>query len=702
MNTDGFGPAAYILRRKDTHQMKTNHHSSSRFALAASLFLPLSALADLVGYWKLDGDFNDSSGNNNNGTMFGGVTYTGDTPTALGAGQSASFDGLAGTYGSINNGTGGIALTANPTYTISMWVKGDGTLNSDDRVFSEGQTTDGNPLYNIGTHNTSADGRLDFYIRNGAGAQTYGHTYSNGIAFDNEWHHIAVVSQEKVITLYIDGVLDGQYDYNIVPDFTPDTTTIGGILRDTDCCNFLGSIDEVAVWDNALAAGDVALLADGTAADQVNLDADSDGLPDAWENEFSLATDDDGSVNINNGPNGDPDNDNSTNAEEFANGTNPQEADTDEDNLNDGDEAAAGTNPLVSDTDGDGLDDGDEVAGGTDPLLGDTDGDGVSDSDELNAGSDPTQAPPLSERLCAFWPLDSTDGVTTPDLGPNGYDLSLVNMDASNFVTDEGRQAASFDGIDELLSRVHGPDDVLPISASPAFTISMWLKVTGTGQNDRRFFSESSSFSGDPLFNLGTRNNGADNTFDVFLRDQGTPNHQFSNSEPLDGTWRHIAYTHNDANEKIELYVDGVLDRDNWTFKDIVSPDVDTTSIGAILRGTACCWVAGLVDEVSLWKGVLTPAQVADLAAGTSPLDLTGGNLVITGVTRGNDGSVVLTWNSSPGATYTIQAAVDPSGLWLPVDTVVSQGEETTYTIPPGLPGIDGATEPQIFYRISQ
>lgn len=686
-----------------TQKMKTNIHSLRRFSLAVSFLIPLNASADLVGYWKLDGDFLDSSGNNNNGTMFGGVTYGADTPAALTGGQSATFDGVAGTYGSINEGAGGIALTANPSYTISMWVKGDGTLNSDDRVFSEGQVTNGNPLYNIGTHNTGADGRLDFYIRNGAGPETYGHTYSSGLAFDDNWHHIAVVSVDKVITLYIDGVVDGQYDYNNVPDFTGETTTIGGILRGTDCCNFLGSIDEVAVWDEALTGGEVGLLALGIAADGMTGDADDDGLLDSWEVQNGLSPNDDGSVDINNGPGGNPDGDGLTNLEEFENGTNPQESDTDNDDLDDGNELIAGTNPTISDTDGDGLEDGDEVDAGTNPLLGDTDGDGINDTDELIGGSDPLQAPPLSERLCAHWPLDSTDGFTTPDAGPNGYDLSLVNMDASNFVTDEGRQAASFDGIDELLFRTHGVDDELPISASPAYTVSIWVKIVGTGQNDRRFFSESSSLNVNPLFNLGTQNQGGDNRFDVYLRDGGSPNHQYSIGTPLDGTWRHLAYTHNDSNQRIQLYVDGVLDRDDWTFKDVASPDVDTTSIGAILRATACCWLGGLVDDVSLWKGVLTPTEIGQLAAGVSPGDLTGGALAVTAISRESNGDVILTWNSGPNTTYNVDASQGLDGNWTEVGSnIPSQGSSTNFTFPSGFPGLDPATTPRLFFRVRQ
>ena len=56
-------------------------------------------------------------------------------------------------------------------------------------------------------------------------------------------------------------------------------------------------------------------------------DADEDGLPDAWETANGLSPGDDGSVDPNNGPNGDPDGDGINNLMEFLAGTNAQVAD---------------------------------------------------------------------------------------------------------------------------------------------------------------------------------------------------------------------------------------------------------------------------------------------------------------------------------------------------------------------------------------
>lgn len=102
-------------------------------------------------------------------------------------------------------------------------------------------------------------------------------------------------------------------------------------------------------------------VASPTAATQVPIDTDGDGLDDSQES---------------------------------AAGTSPENPDTDGDGLSDGDEVLIrSTDPLNKDTDNDILSDGDEVNRyGTSPLLADTDGDGFNDGTEISTGTDPTNA----------------------------------------------------------------------------------------------------------------------------------------------------------------------------------------------------------------------------------------------------------------------------------------------------------------------
>ena len=88
----------------------------------------------------------------------------------------------------------------------------------------------------------------------------------------------------------------------------------------------------------------------------------------------------------------DADGDGLSDADEGAQGTDPNNADTDGDGLSDGDELIRNTDPNDPDSDNDGLNDGDEINRGTNPLVADTDGDGVTDGVEVLFGSDPLSA----------------------------------------------------------------------------------------------------------------------------------------------------------------------------------------------------------------------------------------------------------------------------------------------------------------------
>ncbi|MDP6794723.1 MAG: LamG domain-containing protein, partial [Verrucomicrobiota bacterium] len=143
------------------------------------------------------------------------------------------------------------------SFSISMWSQVDGNGQNDLRLFSEGNTGNSDPLFNIGTDNRGASGSIDFFIRK-SGWPTVNHIKSTAEPYDGEWHHVVFVQEEGERRVYVDGELD---DVELVakPEgtFNVNDTTIGGILRSSASHWVTGLIDDVAIWKRALSDDEV-------------------------------------------------------------------------------------------------------------------------------------------------------------------------------------------------------------------------------------------------------------------------------------------------------------------------------------------------------------------------------------------------------------------------------------------------------------
>jgi hypothetical protein len=128
--------------------------------------------------------------------------------------------------------------------------------------------------------------------------------------------------------------------------------------------------------------------------DYTFLDADSDGLTDAQEEDgwsITITTEEStSSFTVTSEPTtNDTDADEVPDHDEAAMLSNPRSSDSDDDGFQDMEEWELGTNLTHWDTDGDGLGDGAEVEFGSDPRISDTDGEGLSDLQEFLIGTDP-------------------------------------------------------------------------------------------------------------------------------------------------------------------------------------------------------------------------------------------------------------------------------------------------------------------------
>ena len=231
---------------------------------------------------------------------------------------------------------------------------------------------------------------------------------------------------------------------------------------------------------------------------------------------------------------------------------------------------------------------------------------------------------PLTKSMVAYWPLDEVSGVKTPDLA-NGLDMELVNLSAADLVDGKFGKAFHFDNARQtMLVRVSTPGELLPINKHPANTISMWVNVDGVGQSDLRLFSEGSQQDNNPLYNLGTDNGGGSGQLDFYFRQDpwGTVNHLKSEAEPLDGTWHHIAFVQEDDGFR-SFYVDGVLDLVEIPDKEEGDWNIETTTIGGILRANPTHWVTGDIDDVALWSRALSEAEIMTLVNDGTPAPFT-------------------------------------------------------------------------------
>ncbi len=297
----------------------------------------------------------------------------------------------------------------------------------------------------------------------------------------------------------------------------------------------------------------------------------------------------------------------------------------------------------------------------------------------------------ITNSLISYWPLDDVLGSKTVDL-VSGYDMTLVNMGATNLVDGKWGKAFDFNGTTALLQRINNPGDDLPIYQHPNFSVSVW--VNGYPQTDKRVFAEGSTTGTNPMFDFGTHNGGTDGTVDIFIRTDGgtaSPNHAHSTGTAFDGGWHNIVYVQRDVgggNMKAQMWIDGVLDP--VAFTPVRPITLNTTTLGALLRSSVSAWFTGQIDDAAVWNRALSPEDIAILQvtpitnapSRLQPLAVTSFKADLPAVVAG--GSTKLRWEVSKDASQvtinllgdvTAQTAVG-SGA-----TNITPSQTTTYVL---------------------
>ena len=239
--------------------------------LLASGLMPASA--ELIGYYPFDTNFSDLSGNGNHATARGTVTID-SLIAAVGSGSATFANGVNGGGAnllSVNDGAGGLNLSGMPVFTLSIWFNSTAD-QTDRRIFSEASTTSTNPLYTVGTGNTSAtNNQVNFYRRTPGGTVTNNHEKSTETPFETgTWHNLILIDESGAVDLYLDGVFSRSYTYTD-SDLQVNTTSFGGVLRGAPLAGFTGNLDDIGIWNEAPTdrAAFAAAIASGAAANTV-------------------------------------------------------------------------------------------------------------------------------------------------------------------------------------------------------------------------------------------------------------------------------------------------------------------------------------------------------------------------------------------------------------------------------------------------
>ena len=651
--------------------MKKYPTFSLTFLTLISLAADSSHAADLLAYYNYNGDANDSSGNGANGTLTDGAVISADGMGYSGAGGDSSLDLGTSAAGNSEHSASTVdfssAITKN-SMSVSFWQYnvGDGAGgNVNNTPFAVVGT--GAEARGFGAHTTWSNGIL-YFDHSGCCAEPQRLT-SVGALDPNlidGWHHVVLQVDNGSKEIWLDGVLLNSQATGAAAISSTLTGDLFVGLQYNGSVGFAGRIDEFAAYSGSLTEAEIGQLAAGTAAptDIATLpeDADEDGLLDSWEVAFGLSPDDDGSVDPNNGPDGDPDMDGLTNLEELNAGLEPDNDDFDMDGLLDGvetntgtyvDATDTGTDPKNADTDRDGLADGVEDGGGifvsasqpgTDPNNSDTDGDKQSDGFKITNSTDPND--PNSKSVVATVTLiDGLLGGDLTDPEDDGVDGETIFADGDN-----------------------------PQTAGENFN---WISITA---NAEEYFG-----------NFG----GSEGSFDVFDNQiGGGQNKLCCGGEPVEITVQfevavsltHITLTSSNdtpGRDPLDFEIQG--SNDGTVFETIYARADDESIWGGARDLTAQIdlpspsdayeYIRYAVTRTGIGVHAISEIEYFGETGPVAPLQIT--SIDFNPATN----EVTLTWNSRDNRTYSVFTSGDMTGFSEDIDdSIASGGEVTSFT----------------------
>ncbi|MFA5249010.1 MAG: LamG-like jellyroll fold domain-containing protein [Candidatus Paceibacterota bacterium] len=154
-----------------------------------------SMALNMPANWNFDGqNANDSSGNNNNGTVVGALAYSTEAPFGSGIAGNYSADFNGSSYVSVNN----TLANGYSALTVEAWFKSRPSA-AYRTLISKGYHT--SSVFEMRATRDSEGPNMGFRINDAAG-----HTAVVSTVFTNNvWHHVALVYDGALLKAYLDG-----------------------------------------------------------------------------------------------------------------------------------------------------------------------------------------------------------------------------------------------------------------------------------------------------------------------------------------------------------------------------------------------------------------------------------------------------------------------------------------------------------------
>jgi len=197
---------------------------------------------NLIAKWKLDGDGNDSSGNNNNATKISAKNATNRNGEEN---KAYYFDGVNSYIDfPVNNLPKG-----NSERTISGWFKSD--MSTEYSVYTNIAYT----IFDYGNLSNLQRFSLEIYskgyLQSLISEETNGYYVNNFNYLDNNWYFFTLVYNGKKIKIYSNGEFAGGYEIDLDTQTDSNKFRVGRKNHNQEE-SFRGSIDDISFYSKAL------------------------------------------------------------------------------------------------------------------------------------------------------------------------------------------------------------------------------------------------------------------------------------------------------------------------------------------------------------------------------------------------------------------------------------------------------------------